>query len=137
MKNIIISIFAFIMILSLVGCGGNKANGNSSDNMMSDIQNGMQSAEDKVESGVDKAEDKMESGIDSMNAKISRDEAKRIALDDAKVKEGDIENYRIDLDSDNGVLEYDIEFDLGGTEYDYEIDANNGNIRERSQDKKD
>ena len=142
-KSILITIFALIIALSLTGCGGNDSN-----NMMSDIRDGMQSAEDKVESGIDKAEDKIDNGVnnaegklqngmDSMDAKISRDEAKRIALDHAKVKDADIKNYHIDLNKDNGVLEYDIEFDHGGTEYDYEIDADTGEIRSHSKDIED
>ncbi len=132
--SVLTTIFALIIALSLTGCGENN---NNSDNMMSDIRNGMQSAEDKVESGIDKAENNVENGMDSMDAKISRDEAKRIALDHAKVKDADIKNYHIDLDKDNGVLEYDIEFDHSGTEYDYEIDATTGEIREHTKDKED
>jgi uncharacterized membrane protein YkoI len=142
-KSILITIFALIIALSVTGCGENDSN-----NMMSDIRDGMQSAEDKVESGIDKAEDKMDNsfnnaedklqnGMDSMDAKISRDEAKKIALDHAKVKDADIKNYHISLDNDNGVLEYDIEFDHQGYEYDYEIDAKTGEIREHNKDKED
>lgn len=136
MKNIFISFFALILLFSLTGCGGNKTN-DGSDNMMSDIQNGMHSAEDKVESGVDKAEDKMDGMMDSMKAKISREEVKKIALDHAKLKEEDIKNYHIELNKDDGVLEYDIEFDHQGTEYDYEINADTGEIREHSKNKED
>lgn len=136
-RKILISIFALTFILSLAGCGENGTGNTNSDNMMSDIKNGMQSAEDKVENGINSAEDKLQNGMDSMDAKISRDEAKRIALDHAKVTDTDIKNYHIDLDKDNGVLEYDIEFDHSGTEYDYEIDANTGEIREHSTDKAD
>ena len=140
-RNIFITIFALILALSLTACGENN---NSSDNMMSDIRGGMQSAEDKVESGINKAEDKIDNGVnnaegalDSTQTKISRDKAKQIALDHANLKEADIKNYHIELDKDNGVLEYDIEFDHQGTEYDYEIDANTGEIREHTKDKED
>lgn len=136
-KNIFITVFVLIFALSLTGCGENKTNNNNSDNMMSDVQNGMHSAEDKVESGINKAEDKTEGALDGAETKISRDKAKQIALEHAKLKEEDIKNYHIDLDKDNGVLEYDIEFDHNGTEYDYEIDANTGDIREHSTDKVD
>lgn len=125
-RKIFISIFALTLIFSLAACGENGTGNTNSDNMMSDIKNGVNSAEDKIESS-----------IDSTEAKISRDEAKKIALDHANVKEDDIKNYHIDLDKDNGVLEYDIEFDHNGTEYDYEIDANTGDIREHSTDKAD
>lgn len=128
-RNVFITIFTLIFAFSLAGCGGN----NGSDNMMSDIRNGMQSAEDKTESGINKAEET----LDGTEAKISRDKAKQIALDHAKLKESDIKNYHIELDKDNSVLEYDIEFDYNGTEYDYEIDANTGEIREHSKDKDD
>lgn len=134
-KNIFITIFALILALSLAGCGEDN---NNSDNMMSDIQSGTNKAEDKVESGIDKAEDKID---DSMNnesdAKINREKAKQIALDHAKLKETDIKNYHIELNKDDGVLEYDIEFDHQGTEYDYEINADTGEIREHSKDKED
>lgn len=125
-RKIFISIFALTLIFSLAACGENGTGNTNSDNMMSDIKNGVNSAEDKIESS-----------IDSTEAKISRDEAKKIALNHANVKEVDIKNYHIDLDKDNGVLEYDIEFDHNGTEYDYEIDANTGDIREHSTDKAD
>lgn len=134
-KNIFITIFALILALSLAGCGEDN---NNSDNMMSDIQSGTNKAEDKVESGIDKAEDKID---DSMNnesdAKINREKAKQIALDHAKLKEEDIKNYHIELNKDDGVLEYDIEFDHQGTEYDYEINADTGEIREHSKDRED
>lgn len=128
--KLLISMFALTLVFSLAGCGNNNTGGtdsNNSDNIVSDIQSGVDSVEDNMESGLTSATD----------TKISRDQAKKIALDDAKLKEADISNYRIELDTDNGVLEYDIEFDHNGTEYDYEIDANTGDIRERSQDKAD
>lgn len=128
-RNIFITILTLIFAFSLAGCGGNKG----SDNMMSDIRNGMQSAEDKVESGIDKAED----ALDGTEAKISRDKAKQIALEHAKLKESDIKNYHIELDKDNGHLEYDIEFNYNGAEYDYEIDADTGEIRSNSKDIED
>ena len=128
-RNIFITIFTLIFAFSLAGCGENKG----SDNMMSDIRNGMQSAEDKVESGIDKAED----ALDGTEAKISRDKAKQIALEHAKFKESDIKNYHIELDKDNGHLEYDIEFNYNGAEYDYEIDADTGEIRSHSKDIED
>lgn len=139
-RNIFITIFTLIFAFSLAGCGENKG----SDNMMSDIRNGMQSAEDKVESGIDKAEDKIDNGInnaedalDGTGAKISRDKAKQIALEHAKLKESDVKNYHIELDKDNGHLEYDIEFNYNGAEYDYEIDADTGEIRSHSKDIED
>ncbi len=124
-------IFTLALVFSLAGCG-EKTN-NNSDNLMSDITSGIDSAKDKVESGVQSAEDMLD-GNASSDAKISKDRAKQIALEHAKLKESDIKNYRIKLDRDDGVLVYELEFDHNNYEYDYEIDANTGAIREHDKD---
>ncbi len=141
--NLIALIFALTLVFSFAGCGEDKTN-NNSDNIISDVQSGMDSAGSKVESGMQSGEGMLESGMQSAqdnaadntntDAKISREKAKEIALNDAKVKESDIKNYKIKLDKDHGVLVYEIEFDHGANEYDYEIDANTGAIRERDKD---
>lgn len=59
---------------------------------------------------------------------ISRDDAKKIALDNAKVKESEIRDLDIELDKDNGTVHYDVDFEVGGKDYDYEIDAKTGKI---------
>ncbi len=128
-RKIFISIFALTLILSLTGCGENNSssnnnmNGNNSDNMISDIQSGMQS----TQNGTDNASL-------TANPAISREQAKEIALNRAKLKDSDINNYRIELDRDDGVLVYEVDFNSGNTEYSYEIDANTGTIRERDRD---
>lgn len=65
---------------------------------------------------------------DEKNAKISKEKAKEIALKHAGVKEADISDYEIDLDTENGVLVYDISFDHDGKEYDYDVNATTGEI---------
>ena len=123
-RKFFITVLTLIFALSLTACGmntNNNNNNNNSDNIISDIQSGTQRIEDKVESGVD-----------SLDTKISREKAKEIAITHAKVNENDIRNYRIKLENDGGVMEYDIEFDCNDLEYDYEIDANTGEIRESS-----
>ena len=122
-RTFFITVLTLIFALSLTACGtgnGNN-NNNNSDNIISDIQSGTQRIEDGVESG-----------MDSLDTKISREKAKEIAITHAKVNENDIRNYRIKLENDGGVMEYDIEFDCNDREYDYEIDANTGEIRESS-----
>ena len=59
---------------------------------------------------------------------ISKEEAKKIALEDAEVKEADIKNFSIKLDKDDETPEYDIEFYSSNKEYDYTIDAQTGSI---------
>ncbi|MBE6787953.1 MAG: hypothetical protein E7537_06370, partial [Ruminococcaceae bacterium] len=62
------------------------------------------------------------------NPKISKEEAKDIALKHANLKETDISDYDIELDNEDGKLIYDISFEANGKEYDYDIDAHTGNV---------
>lgn len=54
--------------------------------------------------------------------------AKEIALNDAKLKEKDVQFTKEGQDTEDGRKVYDIEFYHGEKEYDYEIDAVSGNI---------
>lgn len=53
----------------------------------------------------------------------------KIALEHAGLKEEDISYFKMKLDTDHGVTEYEVEFVSGNTEYDYDIDAVTGAIR--------
>lgn len=59
---------------------------------------------------------------------ITEDQAKAIALEHAGLAQGDVTQLRIELERDDGRLEYEIEFTSGNREYDYEIDAETGRI---------
>ena len=68
------------------------------------------------------------------SGQIGKDEAKRIALEDAGVAESSTMPMAVELDYDDGVAVYDVEFvvyadDGAVKEYDYEIDATTGAIR--------
>ena len=58
---------------------------------------------------------------------ITSEEAKTIALEDAKVPSESVNNVIIEQDYNNGLLEYEIEFSFDQIRYEYTIDAN-GNI---------
>ena len=62
------------------------------------------------------------------DAYIGANLAKQIALDHAKLNEGDVRFIKAELDYDDGRMEYEVEFYLGRTEYDYTIDAVSGDI---------
>ncbi len=66
----------------------------------------------------------------SSGEKISETEAKAIALAHAGVSEAEISRYKIELDRDDGRLEYEIEFRVGNAEYEYTLDAATGKILE-------
>lgn len=66
---------------------------------------------------------------------ITKEKAKEIALNHAKVK--NITDYKIKLDYENSVAVYEIEFKANGYEYDYDINAISGKILKEEKDKDD
>ena len=62
------------------------------------------------------------------NERITVEEAKEIALNNANLTSDKVSFIRTEFDSDNGTEKYDIEFNYGNREYDYEINAINGSI---------
>ena len=65
---------------------------------------------------------------------IDQETAKKAALDHAGLAAGDVANWKIERDWDDGRLEYEVEFDVGRTEYEYTIDGVTGAILEYEQD---
>ncbi len=68
------------------------------------------------------------------SAKITEDEAKKIALEDCGLQESEIRNKTIALDTENGILVYEFDFDSSTHEYEYDIDANTGKIIGKSKE---
>lgn len=68
-------------------------------------------------------------------AKVSKDQAKEIALNDAGLAGTKVWFTKQSFDIDDGVSVYEIEFRANGTKYEYEIDANSGAIRDRDSEK--
>ena len=80
------------------------------------------------------AKSKVSQSYKSAN-KITADEAKRIALADAKLAEKDVTFVKVEFElEDNNRYEYDIDFYSGNVEYDYEIDAVSGTILSADKD---
>lgn len=59
---------------------------------------------------------------------ITEAEAKAIVLKHAGVSESEISKFKIELDYDSGVVEYEVEFNVGNKEYEYEINAITGSV---------
>ena len=124
----ILSVFALSLILlfSVVGCAAPKSNPtpspSSKNNNESVISN------NNSQNISNSSEQTSSIPNSSQNATISREEAKRIALENAVVSENDIFDYEIELDYERGILAYEISFDTKDFEYDYDINANDGTI---------
>ena len=126
MKKGIVFFSSLVLALSLTAC--NMASG-----MKDDINSGMSKVESATESTIDKAS----SAVDdfSITAEITADEAKRIALDHARLKEADVTDLDVDLDRDGSTLKYEVDFRAGNIEYDYDIDAKTGKIISADKDR--
>ena len=131
MKNLITVILTLACVMFMfAGCGSENMN-----DMGSDIQSGIDSAEDKIESGADDLMDgDMNNNSSDNSAKISKDKAKEIAFKHAGVNEADAYDIEVDLETDNGVLNYEVDFETKTTEYDYHINAKTGEIISSSKE---
>lgn len=67
-------------------------------------------------------------------AAISKEDARRIAVERAGVSDADVKFFNIDTDFENGRAVYDVEFRVGKTEYSFEIDCSSGDILEYEAD---
>ncbi len=65
---------------------------------------------------------------------IGREEAKKIALKHAGLKESEVSRLKVERDRDDGIVKYDVEFEMGRMEYDYEINAETGKILKVEKD---
>ena len=59
---------------------------------------------------------------------IAQSKAKSIALQHAGVSASQVSRLKVELDRDDGRLEYEVEFHVGQMEYSYEIDAISGSV---------
>ena len=62
------------------------------------------------------------------SGQITEEEAKKIALENAKVAENDVTAIQVKKEIDEGISLYNVEFYAGTKEYDYEISAADGSI---------
>lgn len=69
---------------------------------------------------------------EAVGGALTLDDAKALALEAAKLAEGDVVITKLEEDYDDGRREFEVEFIAGGIEYEYEIDAETGSIRKSS-----
>lgn len=67
--------------------------------------------------------------------KITLDEAKRIAFEDAGVKEEDVYGLETDIDLEGNRRYYEIDFKSDNYEYEYDIDTENGKILNKEKER--
>ncbi len=146
MKTIISAIFCVLILsVTLTGCGSKVGKDISSDisSMMPDMDNssnhsnGSNSMQYSSDNSSNNNSSNGTNSYSSDDIKISKEKAKEIVLNHAKLKDTDIKDYEIDLDYENGNLIYEISFKDKTHEYDYDIDAKTGDIRHSDKEVKD
>jgi uncharacterized membrane protein YkoI len=132
MKKAIITILSVLSIIFIfAGCGSRAV-----DDVTSKVESTVDSAKDKIESGVNGSENSNQYNSNNSNAKMSKDEIKKIALRHANVKEDDVYDFEADLETDDGVLNYEVSFETKSTEYHYHIHADTGEILSSAKEEK-
>ena len=82
-------------------------------------------------------EDRADHSTEGIKAAIGAEKAKSIALAHAGLSAGEITEFAIELDHEDGRALYEVEFKGGGFEYDYEIDAMTGKIQKQEKEAED
>lgn len=85
----------------------------------------------------DKEEKTQTESKEKSNKQISKEEAKNIALSNAKLKESQVKGLTIEKDTEKGIKVYEVDFKYNGMEYEYNIDITSGNIVKKSVEKDD
>lgn len=88
--------------------------------------------EDVIDDIIDDIRD--DQPITSGTTYITKDAAKSAALSHAGLAAGDIREYEIEFDKDDGRVSYEIEFKSGNIEYSYDIDAITGRVIKSEKD---
>ncbi|MBE6129399.1 MAG: peptidase [Erysipelotrichaceae bacterium] len=107
MKKIIITM-ASVMFLMISGCGSGQMDTGSTDNSTA------------AENAADKTGGQQEQTADN---EISEEEALRIALAAAGLKETDVKITKREFDVDHGIAKYEFEFWHNDEKYEFEIDT--------------
>ncbi len=131
-----ISLFAATMLAAgmLAGCSAPEEEGAmaTSTEQSTTVQESV--AEQTTTVLQESAVDSTTKAGQSAQSIISEEQAKKIAFNDAGVKESDVTGSRVRLEMDDGRQEYEVDFYVGNREYDYTIAADNGDILEKDSD---
>ena len=93
-----------------------------------------QNTENATQQNTDNANQQTQNAGGNNAEGIGEEAALDIALKDAGFSKSDVSNPWVELDMDDGRMEYDVKFYDGTTEYEYSIDAGNGTILSKEID---
>ncbi len=121
MKKMLVLLFALALATMLVACEEPVAG-------IEGTQGGGATASEQVGSEAPAEQGATQSTQSQVGTQVTKESAKQIALEHAKVSEADAARLKVEYDVDDGVASYEVEFFVGKDEYDYDIDAKTGKI---------
>lgn len=128
MKRRLLTMSALALICGMsVACNNNKASNSTNTNQNSTTS---QESTNNANTNQNNTTSQESTNNSTTNVKITEEQAKEIALNDAKLSENDVIFAKSQLENEDGVSSYDVEFYTKNKEYDYKIDANSGAILE-------
>ena len=124
MKKLSVLFITLILSLALSACGNNSTgNGNTQPNNNSPSSNPNQY--DSSIPSVSSNQDKQPTG---QSPAITREKALETALQKAGVKQEDIRDLDIELDTEHGITVWEIDFEHENYEYSYDVNATTSEI---------
>ena len=117
-----------ILVLSMAGCSaaGREV---SLEGPGEGVEEKLEAAEGKIKREIRAMTDPApEDGSSVPESAITKEEARKIALEHLGLTADQVKHLRTDYEIDDGVSQYDVEFHYGDWEYEFEIHASTGKI---------
>lgn len=132
-KVLLIAILSVFLLCIFTSC-----NRKSDSEMNAKVPIMNEDTEAPEKSGVSPSQEETQKPSDANTQQlIKAEQAKKIALDDAKLSEGDVTFHEVELEEDDGISYFDIKFVSNGQEYEYEINAVTSEIIEWDKETED
>jgi uncharacterized membrane protein YkoI len=112
----------------------NTANSNTAQNQTSQSDTGATTITPSAQTNPSSGAVNSSNNQNAPATVITEEDAKNIALTDAKVSEADIDAINVYLEYDDGYQIFNVEFYANGLEFDYEINAVDGYILDRDSE---
>ena len=142
-QKVLTLFLSLALLLTMTACSASGA-ARTLDRAEDSIEQKLDAAKDNVEDAVRRAVTPAPAATPTFPAAvptetapaITREEARKIALDHLGFTADQVEHLRTEYEIDDGIPQYDVEFHQGDWEYEFEISAETGKILSFDKDHK-
>ncbi len=127
MKKLSVLFITLILTFALSACGRNAMDNNS--------MNGGTNSPNTNSNSQDSNLTPSNPTSDNLSSEITREKALEIAFEKAGVKQTDVRDLEVELDTENGVKVWEIDFDYKNEEYSYDVNAKTGAITKTERER--